>query len=86
MQCLMIPRGVDHGYRVLGSEPMMMVYYVTQTYNPKDPDEHRIRWNDPAIGFDWSIDWLCLCVFVVLCPFLCVSAVNALGETARCVC
>ena len=54
MQCLMIPRGVAHGYRVLGSEPLMMVYYVTQTYNPREPDEQRIPWNDPAIGFDWS--------------------------------
>jgi len=54
MQCLMIPRGVAHGYRVLGAEPMMMVYYVTQSYNPSNPDEHRIRWDDPSIGFDWS--------------------------------
>ena len=54
MQCLVIPPRVAHGYRVLGTEPMMMVYYVTQSYNPQNPDEHRIRWDDPAIGFDWS--------------------------------
>jgi len=57
MQCLMIPRGVAHGYRVLGSEPMMMVYYVTQSYNPSAPDEQRIRWDDPMIGFDWSTQY-----------------------------
>ena len=36
---------------------MMMVYYVTQSYNPSNPDEQRIRWDDPAIGFDWSTQY-----------------------------
>jgi dTDP-4-dehydrorhamnose 3,5-epimerase len=54
MQLLAIPRGVAHGYRVLGTEPVILVYYVTQLYDPKDPDEHRIPYDDPSIGFDWS--------------------------------
>ena len=54
MQLLSIPRGVAHGYRVLGPEPVLLVYYVTQLYNPKDLDEHRIPYDDPSIGFDWS--------------------------------
>ena len=51
---LVIPRGVAHGYRVLGSEPVYLVYHVTQPYNPKDPDEERIAHDDPGIGFDWT--------------------------------
>lgn len=52
---LLIPRGVAHGYQVLGVKPVVLVYYTTEPYNPKDPDEQRISWNDPAINYDWSI-------------------------------
>jgi dTDP-4-dehydrorhamnose 3,5-epimerase len=53
-QLLAIPRGVAHGYRVLGSEPAVLIYTVTRAYDRAHPDEHRIAYNDPAIGFDWS--------------------------------
>jgi dTDP-4-dehydrorhamnose 3,5-epimerase len=49
---LLIPRGVAHGYRVLGSEPMGLVYYTTHVYNPRD--ELRRPWNDPEIGLSWT--------------------------------
>ncbi|MCY0885427.1 MAG: dTDP-4-dehydrorhamnose 3,5-epimerase family protein [Firmicutes bacterium] len=48
-----IPIGVAHGYRVLGPTPLCIVYLTTEPYNPQDPDEHRIPWDDPTIGFDW---------------------------------
>ncbi|MHB1628127.1 MAG: dTDP-4-dehydrorhamnose 3,5-epimerase family protein [Bacilli bacterium] len=51
---LLIPVGVAHGYRVLGQEPAVIMYFTTKSYDPADPDEKRIPWNDPAIGFDWS--------------------------------
>lgn len=51
---LFIPRGVAHGYRVLGNEPAIITYLTTLSYNPNDPDEYRIRYNDPDIGFDWT--------------------------------
>jgi dTDP-4-dehydrorhamnose 3,5-epimerase len=50
-----IPPGVAHGYQVLGQEPAQLIYYTTQPYNPEHPDEERIAWDDPAIGYDWSI-------------------------------
>ncbi len=49
---LYIPTGVAHGYRVLGSAPVGLVYHTTQTYDPND--EMRIPWDDPTIGFDWT--------------------------------
>jgi len=49
---LVIPHGVAHGYRVLGSQPMGLVYYTTQVYNPAD--ELRRDWDDPEIGFNWT--------------------------------
>ena len=51
---LLIPAGVAHGYRVLGNEPAAIVYFTTLSYDPDNPDEKRIPWDDPAIGFDWS--------------------------------
>jgi dTDP-4-dehydrorhamnose 3,5-epimerase len=50
-----IPKGVAHGYQVLGTKPIMLFYHTTECYNPESPDEGRIDWNDPAIGFDWSV-------------------------------
>ena len=49
---LFIPHGVAHGYRVLGSQPVGLLYYTTHTYDPSD--ELRLPWNDPSIGFDWT--------------------------------
>ena len=51
---LVIPTGVAHGYRVLGNNPVMLLYHTTESYNPSDPDEERIAYDDPSIGFDWT--------------------------------
>ncbi len=53
-QLIVIPVGVVHGYRVLGNKPAMIVYFTTESYNPHDPDEKRLAWNDATIGFDWT--------------------------------
>ena len=52
---VLIPRGVAHGYQVLGNEPAVLMYHTTQMYSPAAPDEQRIPFDDPEIGFDWSI-------------------------------
>jgi dTDP-4-dehydrorhamnose 3,5-epimerase len=52
---IVIPIGVAHGYQVLGPKPVLLFYHVTQTYDPKAPDELRIAFDDPEIGFDWRI-------------------------------
>lgn len=49
-----IPPGVAHGYRVLGSEPAALFYHTTEHYDPASPDEERIPYDDPRIGFDWQ--------------------------------
>ncbi|MBV9170851.1 MAG: dTDP-4-dehydrorhamnose 3,5-epimerase family protein [Chloroflexi bacterium] len=51
---LFIPHGVAHGYRVLGGQPMTLVYYTTHVYNPRD--ELRRPWNDPEIGLSWTTE------------------------------
>lgn len=53
---LLIPRQVAHGYRVLGTEPAIIVYFTTMSYDSKKPDEKRIPWDDPDIGFHWETE------------------------------
>ncbi len=51
-----IPPLVAHGYQALDLTDVILTYYVTEPYDPADPDEGRIAWNDPRIGFDWTIE------------------------------
>ena len=51
---ILIPTGVAHGYKVLSAEPVLLFYHTTEPYNSKNPDEKRLLFDDPKIGFDWS--------------------------------
>ena len=51
-----IPPLVAHGYQAVDLRDVILNYYVTEPYDPADPDEGRIAWDDPRIGFDWSIE------------------------------
>lgn len=50
---VLIPKGVAHGYQVLGNKDAVLMYHTTKHYNPED--ELRIAYNDPEVNFDWSI-------------------------------
>lgn len=50
---ILIPPGVGHGYKVLGTEPAQLVYITDRYYNPKD--EGRLAYDHPDIGYDWEI-------------------------------
>jgi dTDP-4-dehydrorhamnose 3,5-epimerase len=49
---VLIPPGVGHGYKVIGSESALLVYMTDRFYNPHD--EGRIPYNDPSIHYDWE--------------------------------
>ena len=49
---LLIPPGVGHGYKVIGTKPAVLVYVTNRFYDPKD--EGRIPYNDPRIRYDWE--------------------------------
>ena len=51
---IVIPPGVAHGYQVLGDKPVGLLYHTTRSYDPKEPDEERIAYDDPLIAFDWD--------------------------------
>jgi dTDP-4-dehydrorhamnose 3,5-epimerase len=49
---ILIPPGVGHGYKVLGTQPAQLVYFTDRYYNPKD--EGRLAYDHPEIGYDWE--------------------------------
>jgi dTDP-4-dehydrorhamnose 3,5-epimerase len=52
---VLIPPGVGHGYKVVGTEPGILVYATDKHYNPKD--EGRIAYNQPQIAYDWELQY-----------------------------
>ncbi|MEZ5401744.1 MAG: dTDP-4-dehydrorhamnose 3,5-epimerase family protein [Bryobacteraceae bacterium] len=50
---VVIPPGVGHGYKVIGTEAALLVYLTNRTYDPAD--EGRIAYNHPEINYDWEI-------------------------------
>ena len=50
-----IPPRVAHGYQCLGLRDVHLAYYVSEPYCGDSPDEGRIPWDDPRIGFDWRV-------------------------------
>jgi dTDP-4-dehydrorhamnose 3,5-epimerase len=49
---VLIPPGVAHGYKIIGTQDALLVYMTDQFYNPKD--EGRITYDDPSINYDWE--------------------------------
>lgn len=54
---LSIPPGVAHGYRVLGNKSAALFYHTTEAYDPDNPDEERLPYDDSSIGFDWTTEF-----------------------------
>jgi dTDP-4-dehydrorhamnose 3,5-epimerase len=47
-----IPGRHAHGFEALSD--LLFCYHVTEEYDPADPDEHEIRWDDPRVKHLWS--------------------------------
>jgi dTDP-4-dehydrorhamnose 3,5-epimerase len=47
-----IPGHHAHGFEALTD--LLFCYHVTEEYDPSDPDEHAIAWNDPRVAHLWS--------------------------------
>ena len=48
-----IPALVYHGFTPLDKEEIWVVNTPTELYNYKQPDEFRLEWDDPKIGYTW---------------------------------
>src|SRR5882724_7660570 len=49
---ILIPPGVGHGYKVIGTTDSLLVYMTDRFYNPQD--EGRIPYDDASINYDWE--------------------------------
>lgn len=49
---ILIPPGVAHGYKVIGTEPAVLVYVTSRFYDPSD--ERRIEFDDARLNYDWQ--------------------------------
>ncbi len=49
---LYIPGVLAHGFEALTD--LLFAYHVTEEYDPSDPDEHGVAWDDPRVKHLWS--------------------------------
>jgi dTDP-4-dehydrorhamnose 3,5-epimerase len=49
LQLVRMPGHYWHGFKALGDEPAMLIYFTTNLYDPANPDEERRPWNDPSL-------------------------------------
>ncbi len=49
-----IPRDVYHGWMCVSPEEAIVVNIPTESYNYKDPDEHRLDAHNNDIPYDWK--------------------------------
>jgi glucose-1-phosphate thymidylyltransferase len=47
-----VPGNLAHGFEALTD--VLMLYHVTEEYDPSNPDEHGVPWNDPRVVDLWS--------------------------------
>ena len=47
-----IPGHYAHGFEALTD--LLFCYHVTEEYDPADPDEHAVPWNDARVAHLWS--------------------------------
>ena len=51
---LVIPKGVLHGMKGIGTETAMIINVPTHPYNHADPDEFRVDPHSNEIPYDWA--------------------------------
>ena len=47
-----IPGRNAHGFEAITD--LLFCYHVTEEYDPQDPDEHEVPWDDPRVRDLWS--------------------------------
>lgn len=47
-----VPGRHAHGFEALSD--CLFTYHVTEEYDPADPDEHTLPWDDPRVKHLWS--------------------------------
>lgn len=50
---IVVPPGVAHGYKVIGTERAGLIYVTSRWYDSSD--EGRIPYDDPRLNYDWDL-------------------------------
>ncbi len=50
---ILIPPGIAHGYKIIGTEPGMLIYMTDRFYDPQD--EGRIAHDNIHLNYDWEL-------------------------------
>jgi len=49
---IFVPGRNAHGFEAITD--LLFCYHVTEEYDPEDPDEHEVPWDDPRVRDLWS--------------------------------
>ncbi len=49
LQIVRVPGHYWHGFKAIGNEPAMLIYFTTRLYDHEKPDEERLSWNDAKV-------------------------------------
>ena len=49
LQLVRMPGHYWHGFKAVGNEPALLLYFTTNLYDAANPDEERRAWNDPTL-------------------------------------
>ncbi|MCW3996171.1 MAG: dTDP-4-dehydrorhamnose 3,5-epimerase family protein [Candidatus Bathyarchaeota archaeon] len=49
LQVIRMPGHYWHGFKAVGNEPALLLYFTTRLYDYSAPDEERRPWNDPTL-------------------------------------
>jgi dTDP-4-dehydrorhamnose 3,5-epimerase len=50
-----VPKLVYHGWKCICPEEALVINCVTEAYDYKNPDEHRLPYDTEKIPYDWSV-------------------------------
>ena len=49
LEVVKVPGHYWHGFKVVGNEPALLVYFTTRLYDATHPDEERRPWDDKTL-------------------------------------
>ena len=49
-----VPKMVYHGWKCIGPEEALVINIVTEPYNYRQPDEHRLPYDSKKVPYDWA--------------------------------
>lgn len=52
---LLVPPGVYHGYKTIGTVPALILNFPDRPYDPAHPDEKRVPYDSPLVPYNWGL-------------------------------